>query len=294
MVWYLWALLSTIFQGFESIIDKALVIEKEHSLDRLIASFYRNFAFWLFALIGAVSGLFGGMMVFFTLPLAIFALLHVGASLIYDHFLRSHEVSRFRSILYVFPFLLIFADNAIFSIEYGVIEFLGILFLLVGGFLVSYENRGLFSAMDWLFFLADFLIGAFGYILFKWYNSAYGLNEVSFFANTWLLVTVFFAVFIIFTGKQTILVKTAREDGFLLKTLVSKCADFLHGFFFLRAISLSTVAKTYAVTAFFPLVLLIMVWLAVHMFGMDLKERVHAGQKAMGIVALSAGLFLII
>ena len=302
MVWFVWALLGTFFSALESIIDKKIIVTREKDIDPLVGSFYRNFMFWVFIIIGALSGVFGKLVTIYTIPLAIFGVLHVGASLIYDHFLKNAEVVRFRSISFLFPFLLIIGDRFIFSVSYTLQDFVGIFLLVLGGYMMAYnfidgKKKIAFTPKQWAFFTFDFLVSMYAYVLFKLYNNSIGLNEVSFFFSAWIYVTVAFLFFIIVTGKVKIMPSTAMKHGFIYKTSVSKFSDALGGIFIFKAISLSTITKVHAITSFAPLILFLLALIMYKQFKWDLKEtfdKKNLIMKLIAVVILSIGGYLII
>lgn len=299
MPWYLWTLIGTFSGSFETIIDKKLVVHKEKELDPLVTAFNRNLAFLATV---SVFGLlfFGSAKLFFTIPLAIFALFSVGRSVIYDYFLKNSEVVRYTGIGFLFPIILILTDKFLFHIAYSFQSILGIFILVLGGYVVSRDfknKKSAFSYKQWGLFLVSFLIGISEYILFKFYNTHNGVNAVSFYISAWIMVVAFFLLFTVLQGKLLLFFAIARRNNFLPKTLVSKSFDALAGLFIFKAIAVSAVAKVYALESVAPLSVFLVVFVLVKVFGVDLKEALDKRNmltKLAGVIILSVGSYLIL
>jgi len=300
MIWFLWALLGTFFSSLDSIIDKKIVVRREKEIDALVGSFYRNLMFWVFIILIGLSGIFGKIVPMFAFPLLIFAVLHVGSSLVYDHFLKNSEVIRFTSIGFIFPFILIVGDRFIFDITYTLQDFIGIFLLVLGGYVMAYnfiDGKSAFSLKQWGFFIFAFLVGIFEYVLFKIYHNSVGINEVSFYFSAWIYVMIAFSIFILIKGKLKIMPSTAMKDGYIYKTSVSKFSDALGGIFLLKAVSLSTITKVHSIEAFAPLIVFILALIMYKQFKWDLKEsfdKKNLTMKFLAVIMLSIGGYLII
>ncbi|MCH2189261.1 hypothetical protein MK079_05550 [Candidatus Gracilibacteria bacterium] len=137
-----------------------------------------------------------------------------------------------------------------------------------------------------------FLIYAIGFALFKWYHIHQGLNEISFYFSTWVFVMLTYICVICVVKKQTMIVSTAVQDGFLLKTLGAKFFDFLSGIFLLQAIALTTITSAKALQSILPLVILMMTFW-IQRSGISLKEKFHL-HKYIGIGCIVVGSMLLI
>ena len=288
------------FSTLENILDKAIVSKHETHLDSLVASFYRNFLFWIFAIIGGFIGIFGELHFFLTPLLVLTGIFWVFSSIIYDYFLKNIEVSRFAGLTYIFPLLLIFLDTLYFKESFSLWEIIGIFFLVLGATSLSLnfsENKikQIFSKKVWLYFFISFFIGAIKYGLFKYYFNAGLINEISFYASVWLITCSTFILAIFALKKQHLLIPIAKYDNYLAKTSVSKFFDFLGSIFFLKAISTASLTSVHALSSVSPFMLLILVFI-LQKFGLNLDEDVSHHSLFIKIFAVillcSGGMFL--
>jgi uncharacterized membrane protein len=300
MTWIIWTLLGTTFSSIERIIDKKLVIGKKQTLDSLIASFYRNFTYFIIINIFGMIGVFGKINIFFSIPIIVWAFFHLFGSLLYDYFLKNSEIVRYNSIICIFPVILILFDKYLFNISYSAMETIGLLLLVLGGFLVSINvktKENAFSIKQWLLLIITFIISGSQLFLFKYYNSTLDINAISFYTNTWFFVILFFIIAILIQRKQGKLITIAKENKFLLKTFVSKLFDSLSGLFILFALVEGTVSKVYALQSASPLIAFLLVWFLVRIAKVNLDESLEGGNivaKLFGVLILSVGSYLII
>ncbi len=301
MIWFIIAFMSILFLSFESLIDKLLVVNKEKSLDPLVASFFRNFAFFVIIAISGVLGVFGKMNFFATWIIFVLGAFWILNSLAYDFLLKNIEISRSSSITYIFPLLLLPLDILIFGEKFLPINVAGIFLLVLGSLTMSLSFskgtlKNLFSWKVYLFLFIKFIILAFSLILFREYNILYGLNEVSFYFSVWIFVILTYLPIMFFKGKMRKIVKTASENKFLLKTFVSKSFDVGGSILSLIAITFTNMTKVEAVGSFFPLLVLIFAFIF-QKLGFNLKENFSIKttiQKIIGITLIIFGSIILI
>jgi len=246
MTWYLWTLLSMISGSFEQIIDKVVVIKNPAKIDVLIATFYRNFGFFFFTALAGVLGIFGHLSFVWNLPFLILALISPLHSLVYDYFLRTVELSRSQAVLYALPLFFVFIDKLFFGIAYSLPQLIGVMLLVFGALIFSFNEKQKKSAFSKKGLLGIALYGAtsaYLLIAFKLYEST--VNEISFYFSVWTLVIIFYVVLILATGKYKKLKETAVTEGFLKKTFASKGCDFLSSIFYLKALAWQYQSRRY-------------------------------------------------
>lgn len=273
MTWYLWAFWSMAVGSFEEVIDKAVILKRQKKIDPLVATFYRNFAFFgLTALVG-ILGVFGKLSFAFNIHFLILAVLWPLNSLGYDYFLRNVEVSRFSGVLHIFPLIFLFADKLFFQISFPPVQVVGVFALVVGATLFSFNAQAKRSAftLKGAFWMA-MKVGVYAYLFVAFKMLGNSVNEVSFYFSIWLLVTAVYAVILLGTRKYKLLVKTASEGNFLPKTFLSKGFDLVSSIFYLEALSLASLTAVSAFMSFTPLVLLAVLFIASFFMKLDLAE----------------------
>lgn len=278
MTWFIYALLWVLFSSFENLIDKKLVTDKEDKIDWLISSFYRNFAFYIILLLVGILFYSNTIEIFITLPIILYGGIHICRSLLYDYFLKKSEVTRYSSITFLFPLILILIDKYVFNIGYTVINIIWIFLLIIWWYIITinFSNNNIkktyFSLSQWGMILVSFLIILFQLIMFKYYNTHYWLDEMSFYLNTWFFVLLFFWILILIKKKSKILISTAKNDWFLMKTFISKFFDTLGWLLILKALTLTSITNVYIVGSFSPLIMFLISIFLYLILKVNLKE----------------------
>ncbi len=258
MLWFTFILISVVGEVIETIIDKLAVVDNEKNINPIIASFYRNLAFFSFIVIGAITGIFGEFQLFFAPPLILLGTIWVLSSLSYDYLLKNAEITWFGSLIYLFSISTILIDVIFFRETFNFLQIVGIISLLIGAYLLSKKKNSLskISKKTWLILFLKFTIYVLAYSIFKWYNNSINLNEISFYISVWAITIPTFVILILIKKKYNLLVSTAKKNKFLAKTILAKFFDFISSIFFLKAIALSNISLANAAHAIFPLVLL--------------------------------------
>ena len=301
MIWFVLAFMSVLFLSFESLIDKLLVVNKEKSLDPVVASFFRNFAFFAIIAVSGILGIFGQMDFFATWATFTLGAFWILNSLAYDFLLKNVEISRSSSITYIFPLLLLPLDILIFREKFLLINIIGISLLVLGSLTMSLSFskgsfKNIFSWKVYLFLFIKFIILAFALILFREYNVSYGLNEISFYFSVWIFVILTYIPVMFFNGKIKKIIKTASENKFLLKTFVSKSFDVGGSILSLMALTYINMTKVEAVGSFFPLLVFAFAFI-LQKIGFNLKENFSTKitiQKIVGITLIIFGSIIMI
>jgi len=283
--------------SIEEVIDKAILVNRENDIDPLVATFYRNLAFFFFICLGGILEIFGSIKLAFSFHFILLALIWPFNSLAYDYFLRNVEVSRFNGFLYTLPVFFIFVDGFFFEAHYGILQIVGVFALVAGAvfFSIDFKNKKLVltrQGLGWL--LLKMLAYIYLLIVFKMMGDS--VNEISFYFNAWLWVLFSYTLILLWTKKYQLLGETGRCRGFLLKTLLSKSCDFFSSIFYLQAQSLVSLTILSSFTSFSPVVTLTVVIAASLIFKINLKEQIafrDVMYKAFATALLVIGGFFI-
>lgn len=301
MTWYILTILWIACSSLQRIIEKKIVIWKEFSLDPLIGSFYRNLAFYIFLIIFWLSvDYFWKMYFFISFPIIFRSFFHVFKSIIYDYFLKNTELSRYNSLTFIFPIILVLIDNFFLWESYTFYEIIWIWLLIFWWWIITIERKtkkNIFSFKQWFLLLIWFLIWWAQFILFKYYNETIWLNEISFYTSSWIFVLLFFIIQIIYKKKFNILISTAKHDWFFLKTLSWKFLDSLWWLLILKAISISTVSKVYSLESIYPIFTFLLVIFLMKVVKINMKEDLDTKNiwyKIISILLISIWWYLLV
>ncbi len=257
MAWYLWAVLSMFANSFENIIDKVVLIKEPKKIDVLAAMFYRNLGFFVCTAIIGLTGLMGKMSFVMNVPLFILAIIYPLASFSYDYFLRNLEVSRASAVSYTFPLFFLFFDNLFFHLRFSPVEVIGVLLLVGGAVMFSYDIANKKSSFSWkstFWMFVKMAISLYMYIVFKIYDGT--VNGVSFYFSVWAVIILLYVVLLFATGKYRKLRETATTNHFVGKTFIAKAFDALSSTFYMQALALVSLTAVSAFTSLTPMVML--------------------------------------
>jgi|SRR5579872_193807 len=298
-MWQLLTLAAIFFGSTEQVIDKIVVVGYK-AVDTLIASFYRNFLFFIFTVIFGVLGIFGHLRLFYSWPIILLAILGVCNGLFYTYLLKNIELSGAAAINYATPFIYLLLDVFVLKSPITGIQTIGVVLLISGGLIFTinpqtFRVKKEYTKYVWGVFLFNIVYGGTEYYTFKHYNSTIGLNEVSYMASTWLLVSIGFIILIAIFGKWKKLRPVALHDHFLAKESASKFFDMLNSLLWLRAITLTEVSRVNALGSFEPLMLLIILFFVQKILRLKAGENFkkdHVIQKIIATAILILGAFL--
>ena len=298
-MWQLLTLTALFFGSTEQIIDKIVVVGYK-TMDTLVASFYRNFVYFVIAVVLGLTGVFGKVQIFFSWPILLLALLSIGNAIFYTYLLKNIELTGSAAIGYATPFLFLLIDVFVVKSPINALQITGVILLIAGGLIFSispetFRIKKEYTKYIWGIFLFEMVCSGIEYYTFKHYNSAIGLNEVSYLISTWLLVSVGFVILIALFNKWRKLRPVATHDHFLAKETASKFFDFINSLLWLRALTLTAVSKVNALASFEPLMLLILLYIVHRAFKLKTGEkfdRRSAYQKIFATSLLILGAFL--
>lgn len=298
-MWALFALGSLVSQAFESVIDKIAIVT-DKSIDSIAASFWRVLLFLLWFVVFGLTGVLGELKIIFPWPIVVFGLLWIGGALFYTYLLKNIEVTGSSALSYASPFFYLVIDVFLFKANMTTLQVLGIILLAAGGMAFvlqpgKLKMRSEFTAKVWWIFLYNLVLGIVEFYGFKYFLSRSVVNEVSFFASTWLIVTIGFVVIISLQRKWGRALQAARKNNFLGKTVVSKGLDAVCSWLWLHAIVMTNVSRVDALGSLYPLILIGVVYLMQEVFGFKADEtlsRSHLALKLSAVVLLAVGGYL--
>src|SRR4051812_47035612 len=112
-MWQVYALGSLLFQAGEEVIDK-IVIVGDLAIDTIVATFYRNVAYCLIALVVGLSGILGPITFLFSWPIFLVGALFIGSAVFYTYLLKHVELTGSSALDYSRPVLFLLVDVLIF------------------------------------------------------------------------------------------------------------------------------------------------------------------------------------
>ncbi len=226
-----------------------------------------------------------------TWPIFVLAVIFMGSGFFYTYLLKRIELTSASVVSYASPFFYFIIDAILLKVGFSTFQAMGILILTAGGmlFVIDPQRRGLrreFTPRILGIFVYDFVISGIDYYSFKYYFDVYHLNEVSYFFNIWLLMILLFLAVIAIRGSWKVVAHAALDHDYIGKVTVSKFFDAASAYTWLHAIALSSVSQMNALNAFFPVALIIVVYIMQNMFGFKAEEEFSKGRFAMKILAV--------
>lgn len=296
MPWYVFTLLSTFAGSFERILDKRLLTGRR-SPDPLLASFYRNAAF--FMIVSAFAFISRGRIsLLFNIPLIVWALLHVGTALAYDYFLRTTEIVRYNSLSFAFSLLILLFDKLIFGVSLAPHEIVGLLVLGFGGCVISVDARSLrpaLAAKQWVLLIIASVISGAEYFLFKYYSRTIQIDVPSFYVSVWLIVVLYLLIILLVKRRVPTIASLRQQKSFLAGTVLSKSIDAIAGLLSLYAVTLTTISNVYVLESLTPLSTFATAILLTKSFRWKLGESIDRHNliyKACGVTLIAIGSML--
>ncbi len=298
-MWQFFALGALVFSAAETTADKIIMVA-DRSLDTLVSSFYRNFIFFILSFAIGLSGLAGALQFRFEWPLLAVIFLELIGSIFYTILLKRVEMTGAAAIGYIGPFLFLLADLFIFKASLDFLQIFGILLLIGGGvlFVIDPRTRRLkrqYSKYIVAILMLDIVISGVQYYVFKYYSAGEGLNEISYLVNVWFWVAAGLFLVTVFAKKWRLLFRTAAHKRYLQKTLISKSFDVGGALLWFHAISLAAVSQVNSLSAFEPLILLVVLFVAQQVFKFKADEdfsKVSVFQKIAATLILVVGAWL--
>lgn len=298
-MWQIFTLGALIFNSAETAADKAIMVA-DRKLDTLATSFYRNLMFFGLSFILGITGIVGVMEFRFESLLLLVAFFELIGSIFYTILLKKVEMSGAAAIGYATPFLFLVVDLFILKTPFSPIQVLGILLLICGGllFIIDPFTRRLknqYTKYILAILLFDALTSGVQYYVFKHYAAGENLNEISYMVSVWLWVAIGLFLAVVVSGKIRTLYKTAAHNHYLYKIAISKGFDVGSAVLWFHALSLATVSQVSSLSAFEPLILLFILFIAQQIFKLKVDENFAPTsllQKTLATVILIAGAWL--
>lgn len=299
-MWQIFALGALILGEIEYVADKVIVVS-DKAIDSILASFYRNFVYFLLALLVGLTGIVGHIRIFLPWPVLVVAGLSVFSGIFYTYLLKKIEVTGSSAVTYAVPFLFLLVDVFVVKTHMSSLQILGIVLLILGGvgFVMDSQTRKLkpeYTKYIWGIFIFDFIVTGAEFYTFRYYNAVQHLNEVSYMISIWLLVSIGLLALVFFQGKARQLYSTATHKHYLPKITLSKSFDVGSSLLWFHAISLTNISKVTSFDVFSPLILLVLVYITQNVLKFKVDERLDGPslkQKALATAVLIVGAYLI-
>ncbi|MEQ1814777.1 MAG: hypothetical protein ABL860_10070, partial [Candidatus Nitrotoga sp.] len=247
-----------------------------------------------------ITGVLGRLDFFFGLEIFLFTPACVCVALLWTYILRNVEVLTIGALGYLAPLLFLFVDSHLLKTDFSLYQVVGIVALVMGGiaFSVDGETRRLKKEMTWC--VASALLGTLTYngveaYFFKYMNSTYGVNGVSFFASVWLMSTLCLLALVGFRRRASLLFD-ATARAYAPRIAVSKTLDATSSVLTAQALSMAAVSQVSAFEALLPLISLAVVIGAQKGAKLKLNEQlssVHMVWKSAAAGLLVAGGLLV-
>jgi hypothetical protein len=298
-MWQLYALGSVIFETGEEIIDK-IVIVSDLAINTIAATFYRNVAYVLIAVIVGMTGILGHMTFFISWPIVLVGILFVGSALCFTYLLKHIELTGSSALGYSRPIIFLLVDILVLNVPFTGFQVAGVLLLILGGmlFVINPLTRRLkpeYTKYIWLIFIYETITYAVEFYVFKYYSSQ-NLNEISYIFSTNVIMMAGLTVVTLWKGSWANLKALATHNHYLLKMILSKAFDFTYVVLLYRALKLATVSQVSATEAFYPLILIAGLYIIQGGFKFKAGEqfdRLNLLQKTLGTIALVLGIWLV-
>lgn len=297
-MWQLFALGSLALEALERSIDKIAIVTE--TIDGFAATFWRNIVFTLFFVLAGVLGVAGSAHIFLPAWIWVVGALGIVDALCYTYLLNRVEITGIAVVAYMSPIALLLIDTAVIHEHFLSRQVLGIVLLVAGGmaFVFDPATRSVkkeFSWKVWTMLFLGILYSILGYYVFRYYSLKGEVTEWNFYFNTSLVVNLGLIALAFVLGKWRKIGAALRHGNYVSKVAVSKSFDAMSGIVWLHAISLSSVAQTGAMHAWYPLVLFVVIS-AFTLTGFRTKEKLtirYARLKTLGVICVIAGTLLV-
>ena len=297
-MWQIYALGSIIFEAGEEVVDK-IVIVSDLAINTVVATFYRNAAYFLIAVVVGITGILGHMTFLISWPIILVGCLFIGSALFYTYLLKHIELTGSSALGYSRPIVFLLVDIFILKAPFTGLQIFGVLLLILGGmlFVINPLTRRLkpeYTKYIWLIFIYETISYAAEFYVFRHYASQ-NLNEISYIFSTNIVMMVGLTVITLWKGTWKNLKALATHNHYILKMILSKGFDFIYVVFLYRALKLATVSQVSATEAFYPLILIVSLYIIQRFFKFKAGEKfdhVNLLQKTLGTAVLVLGIWL--
>lgn len=248
-MWKLYSVGSIAFTAIERVIDKAAATESP-TISYTIATLVRAFVFLVFTVIIGLTRIEGVLTFVFYWQILLFALFSLANSLIYTYLTRSCEVTLLGTVACLTPLAYLSVDIVALHTRLNFTQLLGVIMLSFGGLGMSvdvnnFRFRSKISPTTSVLILATMFYQGVELYAFKYLNTSYSVNGVSYFASAWLIVCLGLLLIVTFQGKLSQL-ELRETRSFAGQTSASKASDVVATLLWLKAITLASVAEVSA------------------------------------------------
>lgn len=290
-MWIFFAIGSVFSDAMQTTVDKIAIV-KNKTIDSLSATFLRVVMFeLLFGFLG-ISALAGSLRVFLPLPIIGIGILCAGSAFFFTYFLKHIEATASSVISYATPVLYLLVDSFIAKAHLSAWQAMGIVLMACGGmmFVVNPQKFRLkkeLTSLVWAMLGYNLLAGGTEYYGFKYYYSHFHLNEVSFGFSVWLVAAVTLFTIILLLGKlKTLRLTIAQRPDFLGAIFISKTFDATQWWLWLHALALASVSQVNAISSLYPLMLIMLLYLAQKTFKFKAEEKFSQGHLSFKLAAV--------
>jgi drug/metabolite transporter (DMT)-like permease len=290
-MWQIYSFGSLFSAALEETIDKANIV-KNKTIGNLNATWIRNVLFLIISILGGI--LIEKKIPTLTLSFSIIFLgIFYGISAIfYTFLLKKIEVTSSSLMSNFLPLLFLPIDIFILNKNFNISTILGI-FLLVTGGLIFFAKKGIFGnkkqkmLIFGIFIFDAILYGSEMYIFQNSYTNL-KISETSFLVSVWSMAVFFLTCVIIFGNiffkKQKLNTSTLLKYTYI--SIPAKVADFGNSFFFLKALSLASASQVSSMSAFYPFVLIFIVFIIQQKLKINLNEILDTKNLLRKIIAI--------
>ena len=298
-MWQAYAVGSLVGNALENVIDKAAFVRDAH-VDDIVATFWRQIAFFVLTLAVGIAGWMGPIHFFFSWELFGMCMLTVLSALAYTYMLRHVEVTGIALETYFLPLVFLVIDVPLILVSFSATQIFGIVLLSLGGFAFAYNvhthrMRREYSLIVWGIFALWMVHDGVQFYLFKHLNATEGVNEVSFYASAWAIVIAVLFMYVA-ARRRTHRLFSAPALKYIPMTAFAKMFDVAAALMWARALSGAAVSQVAAVGAMQPVVMLAVAFLVQKETRFNIREhlgRAHLPWKVGGVALLSLGTFLL-
>jgi transporter family protein len=295
-VWFLYALISAVFFGFTTIVDK-LMLEKRLSSFSYFVSFLPTA--WVFAICVL---LFPPAKVFSPAYAIAFVagLISAGGYFLYVLSIRSEEASRIAALTSLAPafvaVLAIFLVNEVFSAQ----SYMGIVLMILGSALISYKGKHVKKIIP-VSLILILIATNFAYSLDQTFSKI-SLHQISFWSFLMMFMFGRFAVALPGLGVKSVRRKFVAEARRLGRNfaLILACGSLMWSasiIFFFYAASLGPITLVSATSLISPMFTLLFAVLITKYLPKVLEEEIDRstiGLKLVAIVLIVIGTYFVI
>jgi len=298
-MWQIFAFGAIVLDACAETVDK-IVIVGDMAINTIVATFYRNVAYYVIAVAIGLTGLVGPMHLLFSWPVLLVGLSYIGSACFYTYMLKHVELTGSSALGYARPAIFLLADITLLKAPFNGAQILGVLLLVLGGILfvinpLTHKLKPEYTKYVWMIFLYETISYAAEFYVFKHYATAINLNEISYLLSTNTVMIIGLLALTLWQGTWKSMVATAMHKHYIAKVTLSKSFDVAYTLFLYHALRLATVSQVNAMEAFYPLILLVILYVVEEDFRFKARERfdrLSLVQKTLATFVLVIGIWL--